>query len=67
MYRSNIYEIIKDFIIKFRDKLPLIDIKDYIIEFLSESVAALNVLRYITNPDEHNLEHIYLYLLIKFI
>ena len=52
MYRSNVYEIIKDFIIKYRDKIPLIDIKDYIIEFLHESVDALNVLRHITNPDE---------------
>ena len=67
MYRSNIYEIIKDFIVKYREEIPLIDIKDYIIEFFYESVAALNVLRYITNPDERNFEHTYLYRLIKFI
>ena len=67
MYRSNVYEIIKDFIIKYRDKIPLIDIKDYIIEFLHESVDALNVLRHITNPDERNLENTYLFRLIKFI
>ena len=67
MYRSNIYEIIKDFIVKYREKIPLIDIKDYIIDFFYESVAALNVLRYITNPDERNFEHTYLYRLIKFI
>ena len=67
MYRSNIYEIIKDFIIKYREEIPIIDIKDYIIEFLHESVDALNVLRHITNPDELNLENTYLYQLVKFI
>ncbi len=67
MYRSNIYEIIKDFIIKYREKIPIIDIKDYIVEFLHESIDALNVLRHITNPDEINLEKTYLYQLIKFI
>jgi len=67
MYRSNVYEIIKDFIIKYREKIPIIDIKDYIIEFLHESVDALNVLRHITNPDELNLENTYLYQLVKFI
>ncbi len=67
MYRSNVYEIIKDFIIKFRDKVPIIDIKDYIVEFLHESVDALNILQNITNPDERNLENTYLYRLVKFI
>ena len=67
MYRSNIYEIIKDFLIKYRDRIPILDIKDYIIEFLYESVSALNVLRHITNPDEQNLENTYLYVLVKFI
>ncbi len=67
MYRSNIYEIIKDFIIKYRDKIPIIDIKDYIVEFLYEAVDALNILQNITNPDEKNLENTYLYRLIKFI
>jgi hypothetical protein len=67
MYRSNIYEIIKDFIIKYREEIPIIDIKDYIIDFLYESVEALNVLRRITNPDETNLENTYLYRLVKFI
>ncbi|MHA2326501.1 MAG: hypothetical protein ACXACB_13930, partial [Promethearchaeota archaeon] len=67
MYRSNVYEIIKDFIIKYRDTIPIIDIKDYIIEFLHESVDALNVLQHITNPDEHNLENTYLYQLVKFV
>ncbi|MFX1314934.1 MAG: hypothetical protein ACFE9T_03660 [Promethearchaeota archaeon] len=67
MYRSNIYDIIKDFILKYRDKIPIIDIKDYIVEFLQESVDALNVLRYVTNPDEVNLEDTYLFLLVKFI
>jgi len=67
MYRSNVYEIIKDFIIKYREKIPIIDIKDYIIEFLYESVDTLNVLRHITNPDELNLENTYLYQLVKFI
>ena len=67
MYRSNVYDIIKDFIIKYREKIPIIDIKDYIIEFLHESVEALNVLRHITNPDEFNIENTYLYQLVKFI
>ena len=67
MYRSNVYEIIKDFIIKYREKIPIIDIKDYILDFLYESVDALNVLRHITNPDEHNLEKTYLFQLVKFI
>ena len=67
MYRSNVYEIIKDFIIKYRDKIPIIDIKDYIVDFLYESVDALVVLQNITNPDERNLENTYLYRLVKFI
>ena len=67
MYRSNIYEIIKDFLVKYRDQIPILDIKDYIIEFLYESVGALNVLQHITNPDEQNLENTYLYVLVKFI
>jgi hypothetical protein len=67
MYRSNVYEIIKDFIIKYRDEIPVIDIKDYIIDFLHESVGALNILQHITNPDEQNLENTYLYQLAKFI
>ncbi|MFX0137775.1 MAG: hypothetical protein ACFFDN_29310 [Candidatus Hodarchaeota archaeon] len=67
MYRSNVYEIIKDFIVKYRDKIPIIDIKDYILDFLHESVDALNVLRHITNPDELNMENTYLYQLVKFI
>lgn len=67
MYRSNVYENIKDFIIKYREKIPIIDIKDYIIEFLHESVDTLNVLRHITNPDELNLENTYLYQLVKYI
>jgi hypothetical protein len=67
MYRSNVYEIIKDFIIKYRENIPIIDIKDYIIEFLYESISALNILRHITNPDEINLENTYLYSLTKFL
>ncbi|MFW9895066.1 MAG: hypothetical protein ACFFD7_04610 [Candidatus Thorarchaeota archaeon] len=67
MYRSNVYEIIKDFIIKYREEIPILDIKDYIIEFLHESVDALNVLQHITNPDENNIENTYLYQLVKFI
>ncbi len=67
MYRSNIYEIIKDFLVKYRDRIPILDIKDYIIEFLYESVGALNLLQHITNPDEQNLENTYLYVLVKFI
>ncbi|MCK4481560.1 MAG: hypothetical protein KAV01_13605, partial [Candidatus Lokiarchaeota archaeon] len=57
----------KDFIIKYRDNIPIIDIKDYILDFLHESVDALNVLRHITNPDELNLENTYLFQLVKFI
>ena len=64
---TNIYEIIKDFIIKYRDNIPIIDIKDYIVDFLQESVDALNIMRRITNPDEMNLENTYLYNLVKFI
>ncbi len=67
MYRSNVYEIIKDFIIKYRDEITTIDMKDYIIEFLYESVDALNVLQHITNPDQTNLQNTYLYSLVKFI
>ncbi len=67
MYRSNVYEIIKDFIIKYREDIRIIDIKDYIIEFLHESVNALNVLQHITNPDEHDIENTYLYQLVKYI
>jgi len=67
MYRSNVYEIIKDFIIKYRDKIPILDIKDYIVDFLHESVDALVVLQNITNPDERNLENTYLYRLVKYI
>jgi len=67
MYRSNVYEIIKDFIVKYREEIPIIDIKDYIIDFLYESVEALNILRRITNPDETELENTYLYVLVKFV
>ncbi|MFO7797033.1 MAG: hypothetical protein R6W84_12860, partial [Promethearchaeia archaeon] len=67
MYRSNVYEIMKDFITKYRDRIPLIDIKDYIIDFLQESVQALTILRNITNPDERNLDNTYLYRLVKYI
>ncbi len=67
MYRSNVYDIIKDFIIKYREEIQIIDIKDYIIEFLHESVNALNVLQHITNPDERDIENTYLYQLVKFI
>jgi len=67
MYRSNVYEIIKDFIVKYREKISIIDIKDYIIDFLYESVEALNILQNVTNPDEYNLKNTYLYRLIKFI
>ena len=67
MYRTNIYEIIKDFIVKYRESIPMIDIKDYIVDFLYESISALNVLRHITNPDEENLETTYLYVITKYI
>ena len=67
MYRSNIYEIMKDFILKYHDKIPIIDIKDYILDFLHESVDALDVLRKITNPDKKYYENTYLYRLVKFL
>lgn len=67
MYRRNVYQIMKDFIIKYRDKIPMIDIKDYIIDFLNESVQALKILQNITNPDEANLQDTYLYRLVKYI
>ncbi len=67
MYRSNVYEKIKDFIVKYRETISLIDIKDYIIEFLYDSVNTLNVLRHITKPDERSFENTYLFRLIKFI
>ncbi|MFX0031166.1 MAG: hypothetical protein ACFE8E_00735 [Candidatus Hodarchaeota archaeon] len=67
MYRTNVYEIIKDFIMKYRNEIPIIDIKDYIVDFLYESIDALNILRHITNPDERNLEITYLFNLVKFI
>ncbi|MHA2397979.1 MAG: hypothetical protein ACXADU_03705 [Promethearchaeota archaeon] len=67
MYRSNVYDIMKDFVVQYREEIPIIDIKDYIVDFLHESVEALNVLQHITNPDEHNLENTYLYQLVKFI
>ncbi|MFX1353368.1 MAG: hypothetical protein ACFFGP_05355, partial [Promethearchaeota archaeon] len=41
--------------------------KDYIVDFLYESIDALNILRHITNPDERNLEITYLFNLVKFI
>ena len=43
MYRSNIFEIIKDFLVKYRNQIPILDIKDYIIEFLYESVWVSDV------------------------
>ncbi|TXT58292.1 MAG: hypothetical protein BAJALOKI2v1_400024 [Promethearchaeota archaeon] len=67
MYRRNVYEIMKDFVIKYREKIPMIDIKDYIIDFLNESVEALVILQNITNPDQANLRDTYLYRLVKFI
>lgn len=67
MYRSNVYEIIKDFVIKYKDHMNVIDLKDYIIDFLYESVEALTILQKITNPDQANLKDTYLYMLTKFI
>ncbi len=67
MYRSNIYEIMKDFIIKFRGKIPNIDLKEYIVDHFYESIEALNILQQITNPDEKNFKKTYLYRLVKFI
>jgi len=67
MYRTNIYEIMKDFIIKFRNRISTIELKDFIVDHLYESIEALDVLRHITNPDQKNLDNTYLYRLVKFI
>ena len=67
MYRSNIYEIIINFIINYREKIAPIDLKDYIIDHLYEAIKALDILKKITNPDERDLDKTYLYLLVKFI
>ncbi len=67
MYRSNIYEIMKDFIIKFRNKISTIDVKDFIVEHLKETIDALKILQQITNPDQRNFENTYLYRIVKFI
>jgi hypothetical protein len=67
MYRSNVYELMKDFIVKYRDRISLIDIKDYILDFLQESIEALTILQNITNPDQKNLEKTYLYILVKYL
>ena len=67
MYRTNIYEIMKDFIIKFRNRISTIELKDFIVDHLNESIDALNVLRHITNPDQKNLDKTYLFRLVKFI
>ena len=67
MYRSNIYEIIINFIINFRGKIEPIDLKDYIVDHLFEAVKALDILQKITNSDERDLDKTFLYLLVKFI
>ena len=67
MYRSNIYEIIINFITNFREKVEPIELKDYIIDHLYEAIKALDILKKITNPDERDLDKTYLYLLVKFI
>ena len=67
MYRTNIYEIMKDFIIKFRNRISTIELKDFLIDHFYESIKALNVLQHITNPDQKNLDDTYLFRLVKFI
>ena len=67
MYRTNIYEIMKDFIIKFRNRISTIKLKDFIVDHLYESIKALDVLQHITNPDQKNLGNTYLFRLVKFI
>jgi len=67
MYRSNIYEIMKNFITNFRGKIEPIELKDYIVDHLFEAVKALDILKKITNPDQRDLDKTYLYLLVKFI
>jgi len=67
MYRTNIYEIMKDFIIKFRNRISTIELKDFIVDHFYESIKALNVLQHITNPDQKNLNNTYLFRLVKFI
>ena len=67
MYRTNIYTIMTQFIEEFKDKLVPIDLGDYIIDHLKESIEALDILQQITNPDQKNWQNTYLYLLVKFI
>ncbi len=67
MYRSFIYEIMKEFIEQFRSKLSPIELADYITDHLQESIKALDILLKITNPDQKNWQKTYLYRLVKFI
>jgi len=66
-YRGEIYEIIKDFIIKYSEDLKPIEIKDYLIDFFDECIEALEILTNITNPDQKKLSSTYLFLLYKYV
>jgi len=67
LYRSNVYEIMKEFIEEFKNKLSPIDLADYLIDHLHESIEALDILLKITNPDQKNWQKTYLHRLVKFI
>jgi len=67
MYRSNIYEIMKDFILQFSGTLKPIVIKDYIIDHLYESIEALTVLLHISNPEQQKFDKTLLYRLVKYL
>jgi len=67
LYRSNVYEIMKEFIEEFKNKLSPIELADYLIDHLHESIEALDILLEITNPDQKNWQNTYLHRLVKFI
>ena len=67
LYRSNIYEIMNEFIEEFKTKLTPQLVADYIIDHLKESIEALNILLKITNPDQNDFQNTYLHRLVKYI
>lgn len=67
LYRSNIYEIMKEFIEEFKNKLSPIELADYLIDHLYESIEALDILLKIANLDQKKWQNTYLHRLVKFI
>ncbi|MBD3353198.1 MAG: hypothetical protein GF364_17090 [Candidatus Lokiarchaeota archaeon] len=61
MFRTEIFEFIWNYVEETKDYFDLIDIQDYIIDFLIESIKALKTLESITNPDEDDLRKTLLY------